>query len=51
MDEAGADQSRMLSRLVIGAAAALALVAGALWVRYGPTVFAEMMVSAWTACF
>lgn len=29
----------------------LALLAGALWWRYGGTVFTELMTAAWRLCF
>lgn len=40
-----------ISRPVMAAIVALLFVSAALWVRYGSTVFAEMMLSAWMSCF
>lgn len=46
-----ADANRSLRRAGLAGAAVLACVAGALWLRYGGAVFAEMMASAWAFCF
>ena len=37
--------------IVWGAIALLAAISIALWVRFGPGVFADMVSSAWRFCF